>query len=316
MVSPTSTQENKKRMGRGLRRYIRILWLSYRLWLRCDCVDLSAAFAFHTLQSFFPALLITLAIASRFLGQDETLLLQAKLLVGQLIPSDSMPIFSDALSRFLRQGLGAGLAGVLLLLLNANNIYLTLQRGADRLWWNRPYGLESLSWLRIVQRFLLLRLKSLLILLLIGPILVADQIIGNFRVFGSTLLRDWLSNSLPAQFLWLGRLSIGADFLLSSILAFISVIVLLWLLPSQRVPWRPLVPGAILISLISTVLTVILGRLLFLLGLRFQAYGVVGGILLLTLWLWLLGVILYFGQCLSVTIARWPRGGPSAPPQL
>ncbi|MFM9087341.1 MAG: YhjD/YihY/BrkB family envelope integrity protein [Cyanobium sp.] len=292
------------------------MWLSYRLWLRCDCVDLSAAFAFHTLQSFFPALLITLAIASRFLGQDETLLLQAKLLVGQLIPSDSMPIFSDALSRFLRQGLGAGLAGVLLLLLNANNIYLTLQRGADRLWWNRPYGLESLSWLRIVQRFLLLRLKSLLILLLIGPILVADQIIGNFRVFGSTLLRDWLSNSLPAQFLWLGRLSIGADFLLSSILAFISVIVLLWLLPSQRVPWRPLVPGAILISLISTVLTVILGRLLFLLGLRFQAYGVVGGILLLTLWLWLLGVILYFGQCLSVTIARWPRGGPSAPPQL
>lgn len=316
MVSPTSTQENKKRMGRGLRRYIRILWLSYRLWLRCDCVDLSAAFAFHTLQSFFPALLIALAIASRFLGQDETLLLQAKLLVGQLIPSDSMPIFSDALSRFLRQGLGAGLAGVLLLLLNANNIYLTLQRGADRLWWNRPYGLESLSWLRIVQRFLLLRLKSLLILLLIGPILVADQIIGNFRVFGSTLLRDWLSNSLPAQFLWLGRLSIGADFLLSSILAFISVIVLLWLLPSQRVPWRPLVPGAILISLISTVLTVILGRLLFLMGLRFQAYGVVGGILLLTLWLWLLGVILYFGQCLSVTIARWPRGGPSAPPQL
>ncbi|MFM9046878.1 MAG: YhjD/YihY/BrkB family envelope integrity protein [Cyanobium sp.] len=316
MVSPTSTQENKKRMGRGLRRYIRILWLSYRLWLRCDCVDLSAAFAFHTLQSFFPALLIALAIASRFLGQDETLLLQAKLLVGQLIPSDSMPIFSDALSRFLRQGLGAGLAGVLLLLLNANNIYLTLQRGADRLWWNRPYGLESLSWLRIVQRFLLLRLKSLLILLLIGPILVADQIIGNFRVFGSTLLRDWLSNSLPAQFLWLGRLSTGADFLLSSILAFISVIVLLWLLPSQRVPWRPLVPGAILISLISTVLTVILGRLLFLLGLRFQAYGVVGGILLLTLWLWLLGVILYFGQCLSVTIARWPRGGPSAPPQL
>ncbi|MFM7170261.1 MAG: YhjD/YihY/BrkB family envelope integrity protein [Cyanobium sp.] len=316
MVSPNSTQENKERMGRGLRRYIRILWLSYRLWLRCDCVDLSAAFAFHTLQSFFPALLIALAIASRFLGQDETLLLQAKLLVGQLIPSDSMPIFSDALSRFLRQGLGAGLAGVLLLLLNANNIYLTLQRGADRLWWNRPYGLESLSWLRIVQRFLLLRLKSLLILLLIGPILVADQIIGNFRVFGSTLLRDWLSNSLPAQFLWLGRLSIGADFLLSSILAFISVIVLLWLLPSQRVPWRPLVPGAILISLISTVLTVILGRLLFLMGLRFQAYGVVGGILLLTLWLWLLGVILYFGQCLSVTIARWPRGGPSAPPQL
>lgn len=303
-------------MGLGLRRHIRILWLSYRLWLRCDCIDLSAAFAFHTLQSFFPALLIALAIASRFLGQDETLLQQAKLVVGQLIPSDSMPLFTDALSRFVRQSFGAGLAGIILLLLNANNIYLTLQRGADRLWWNRPYGLESLSWLRVIQRFLWLRLKSFLILLLIGPILIADQVMGNFRVFGSTLLRDWLSNSLPDGFTWLGRLSYGADFLLSNILAFVSVIALLWLLPSRRVPWRPLVPGALLISIISTLLTVILGRLLFAIGLRFQAYGVVGGVLLLTLWLWLLGVILYFGQCLSVTIARWPRGGPSAPPPI
>ncbi len=316
MIFPPAAQENKKRMGLGLRRHIRTLWLSYRLWLRCDCIDLSAAFAFHTLQSFFPALLIALALASRFLGQDEALLQQAKLVVGQLIPSDSMPLFTDALSRFLRQGFGAGLAGIVLLLLNANNIYLTLQRGADRLWWNRPYGLESLSWLRVVQRFLWLRLKSLLILLLIGPILVADQVIGNFRVFGSTLLRDWLSETLPDGFTWLGRLSYGTDFLLSNILAFVSVMALLWLLPSRQVPWRPLVPGALLISVISTLLTVILGRLLFAIGLQFQAYGVVGGVLLLTLWLWLLGVILYFGQCLSVTIARWPRGGPSAPPPV
>jgi len=121
------------------------LWQTYRLWLRCDCIDLSAAFAFHTLQSFFPALLIALALGSQFLGQDETLLEQARLLLARIIPGESMPIFSDALSRFLRQGFGAGIAGLILLLLNANNIYLTLQRGADRLWWNRPYGLEALS---------------------------------------------------------------------------------------------------------------------------------------------------------------------------
>lgn len=303
-------------MGLGLRHHIRTFWLAYRLWLRCDCIDLSAAFAFHTLQSFFPALLIALALASRFLGQDEALLQQVKLVVGQVIPSDSMSLFTDALSRFLRQGFGAGLAGVVLLVLNANNIYLTLQRGADRIWWNRPYGLESLSWLKIVQRFLWLRLKSLLILLLIGPILIADQLMGNLRVFGSTTLRGWLSNTLPDRLTWLGQLSSGADFFLSSVLAFLSVFVLLWLLPSRRVPWRPLIPGAVLISSIATLLTVILGRLLFAIGLRFQAYGVVGGVLLLTLWLWLLGVILYFGQCLSVTLARWPRGGPSAPPPL
>lgn len=297
----------------GVRR-IGILWRAYRLWLRCDCIDLSAAFAFHTLQSFFPALLIALALASRLLGQDEDLLDHARQLLTQILPTESLPLFMDALSRFLRQGFGAGIAGVVLLLLNANNIYLTLQRGADRIWWNRPSGLEAMPWIKVVQKFFYLRLKSLLILVLVGPLLIADQLIGNIRVLGSTILRDLLSDLLPERLGWLGSLSSGADLLLSNVLAFVAVTVLLWLLPSRRVPLRPLVPGALLISIVSTVLTVVLGRVLYTMGLRFQAYGVVGGVLLLTLWLWLLGVILYFGQCLSVAIARSPRGGPSAPP--
>jgi membrane protein len=46
-----------------------------------------------------------------------------------------------------------------------------------------------------------------------------------------------------------------------------------------------------------------LGRALLALGLRFQAYGVVGGILLLTLWVWLVGVILYYAQCFSLVLS-------------
>lgn len=309
-----SSQPKNRPIATGLVRRLRILWLAYRLWLRSDCIDLSAAFAFHTLQSFFPALLIALALASRLLGQNDALLERVRLLLAGVIPPESMPLFADALARFIRQGWGAGLVGVVLLLLNANNIYLTLQRGADRLWWNRPSGLEFLTWKRIVQRFLWLRIKSLFILVLVGPLLILDQLIGNFRVLGSTILRDWLSNSLPSSYGWLGQFSVGTDLLLSNVLAFASVLVLLWLLPSRRVPLRPLIPGALLISTIITYLTLILGRTLFALGLRFQAYGVVGGILLLMLWLWLLGVILYFGQCVSVTIARHPRGGRSALP--
>ncbi|MFN9645415.1 MAG: YihY/virulence factor BrkB family protein [Cyanobacteriota bacterium] len=297
-----------------LRRRLRVFWRAYRLWLRCDCIDLSAAFAFHTLQSFFPALLIALAFASRVLGRDDALLERVRLLLSQVLPSQTTPIFEDALSRFLRQGFGAGIVGLLLLLLNANNIYLTLQRGADRLWWNRPSGLESLTWIKLVRRFIWLRMKSLLILFLVGPLMILDQLIGNIRVLGSTLLRELLSNVLAPRYAFLGRFSAGTDLLLSAFLGFVSVMVLLWLLPSRRVPWRPLIPGALLISLLSTSLTILLGRLLFAMGLRFQAYGIIGGILLLLFWLWLLGVILYFGQCLSVTIAGLRRGGPSALP--
>ncbi|MEB3261004.1 MAG: YihY/virulence factor BrkB family protein [Cyanobacteriota bacterium] len=300
-------------MGTLCARRLRILWLSYRLWLRCDCIDLSAAFAFHTLQSFFPAALIALAFASRVLGQDEVLLERVRDLLAQVIPSQAAaPLVEEALARFLRQGSGAGIVGIILLLLNANNIYLTLQRGADRLWWDRPSGLDSLPWTRVVRRFVVLRLKSLLILCLVGPLIILDQLMGNIRVLGSTMLRGWVSKSFPTRFAFLGEFSTGADLLLSTLLGFVSMMVLLWLLPSRPVPLRALVPGAALISSFSTLLTVLLGRLLFALGLRFQAYGVIGGILLLMFWLWVLGVILYFGQCLSVTMAHPRRGGPSA----
>ena len=88
----------------------------------------------------------------------------------------------------------------------------------------------------------------------------------------------------------------------------------LWLLPSRRIPWRPLLPGALLAGVSITLLNLLLGRTLFLLGLRFQTYGVVGGVLVLTLWVWLVGVILYYGQCLSVVLALQDRGGRSTLP--
>ena len=50
-------------------------------------------------------------------------------------------------------------------------------------------------------------------------------------------------------------------------------------------------------------LNTFLGLSIVSLGNRYQAYGVIGGVLVLTLWVWLVGVILYFGQCLSVELA-------------
>jgi len=82
---------------------------------------------------------------------------------------------------------------------------------------------------------------------------------------------------------------------------------LLWVLPSRRIRWRPLLPGALLIGISLTFLNFALGRLLVALGVRFQAYGLVGGVLVLSLWVWLVGVILYYGQCLCVVLDRRHR---------
>jgi membrane protein len=293
------------------RRSFKPFWQAYRLWLRADCDDLSAAFAYHTLQSFFPALLIILALVSRLLGRDRQLLERLIDLVSRVLPVSALPGFEATLDRFTRQGVGAGILGIVLLVLSASNIYLTLQRGADRLWWNRPFGFDGLTWQQTILRFLALRFKALFLLLVVGLLIVLDQLIRNLRFFGSSMIRSWLLDRLPFQWLGFGSVSTGVDVALSFLISFFAALIFLWLLPSRRIPLRPLLPGALLVSQAITLLNLVLGRSLVLLGLRFQAYGVVGGVLALTLWVWLVGVILYYGQCLSVVLARRSQGGHS-----
>jgi membrane protein len=285
-------------------RSLKTLWLAYQLWLCTDCIDLSAAFAYHTLQSFFPALLIGLSMASRWLGRDRDLLEHLLALIGQIIPISFQPVVEETLTRFLLQGIGAGLFGFLLLAFSANNIYLSLQRGADRLWWNRPLDFESLTVRQVVVRFITLRLKALLLLLFVGPLIVLDQWISNIRFLGFSFVRSWIDPLLPA-FLRAGvSVSLGLDISISLVIAILVTLALLWWLPSRRIPLAPLVPAAVLAGSGITLLNLLLGRSLFALGFRFQAYGVVGCILLFTLWIWFLGAILYYGICFAVIRSR------------
>jgi len=286
------------------RRAFRTFWHAYLLWLHEDCIDLSAAFAYHMLQSVFPTLLIALSLSSLWLGRDRLLLDRLVHWLYAVLPASSQPLVEQTLLRFLGQGVGAGALGFVLLVLAANNIYLSLQRGADRIWWRRPSFQEALPWPRLVERFLLLRFKAFLLLVLIGPLIVLDQWISNIRFLGYHLLRRWVDPLLPNLLRLSGSVSLGFDLLLSLLLSILVTLLLLWWLPSRRVPLRPLIPAAALTALTITLLNLGLGRVLVLLGFRFQAYGVVGVVLLLSLWVWLIGVLIYYGHCLAAVLAR------------
>ena len=59
-----------------------------------------------------------------------------------------------------------------------------------------------------------------------------------------------------------------------------------------------------MIGFALTVLNLAVSRSILSLGSRFQAYGVIGSVLVLTLWVWMVGVVIYFGQCWSVELAK------------
>ena len=291
---------------RPLRRLIRSLWCACLRWAKCDCVDLSAAFAYYTLQSIFPILLISLSIASWFLGRQEVLERQIIAYASGVLPPSAVVIVQNTLMQLVRQGFGAGLLGAGVLLLTAGNVYLTLQRGSERLWdgviasqqRNLPFKLQAAQFIRN-------RLEAFFVVILIGLLIVIDQLSANVRMIPSAALTE-LSLAIP----WLGGflsripvLQFGR--LMVPFLGFSAAALLLqFLLPSRRVPFKPLIPGALLIGFCLTVLNLAVSRSILSLGARFQAYGVIGSVLVLTLWVWMVGVVIYFGQCWSVELAK------------
>ena len=282
------------------------LWGACERWTKSDCIDLSAAFAYYTLQSFFPILLISLSIASWLLGKQEGLDQKIILVAAQILPPSVVELVETTLFKLIDQGFGAGILGAMFLLFTAGNAYLSLQRGSDRLWEDELPSKRVINsaWREQASRFLRNRIEAFLIVFFIGFLMVIDQISANLRMIPSTVLEKLTnSNNIVSEiFLKLPLLQVGQ--IAIPLIGFSLMALLLQaLLPSRKVPLKPLIPGSLLIGIGLTTLNLAVSKSILSLGVRFQAYGFIGGFLVLTLWVWLLGVVLYFGQCWSVVIA-------------
>ncbi len=292
-------------MQRSTTWIITSLWGACERWSKSDCIDLSAAFAYYTLQSFFPILLISLSIASWFLGKQDGLDQQIISVSAQILPPSVVELVETTLFKLIDQGFGAGILGAMFLLFTAGNAYLSLQRGSDRLWEDElPSRRINSAWQDQASRFLRNRIEAFLVVFFIGFLMVLDQISANLRMIPTTVLTKILnsSNFISEFILKLPLLQVG-QFALPLVGFSLMALLLQALLPSRKVPLKPLIPGSILIGIGLTTLNLAVSKSILSLGTRFQAYGFIGGFLVLTLWVWLLGVILYFGQCWSVVIA-------------
>lgn len=292
-------------MQRSTTWIIKSLWGACERWSKSDCIDLSAAFAYYTLQSFFPILLISLSIASWFLGKQDGLDQQIISVAAQILPPSVVELVETTLFKLIDQGFGAGILGAMFLLFTAGNAYLSLQRGSDRLWEDQlPSRRINSAWQEQASRFLRNRIEAFLVVFFIGFLMVLDQISANLRMIPTTVLEK-ISNSsnfISEFIIKLPLLQVG-QFALPLVGFSLMALLLQALLPSRKVPLKPLLPGSILIGIGLTTLNLAVSKSILSLGTRFQAYGFIGGFLVLTLWVWLLGVVLYFGQCWSVVIA-------------
>ena len=89
----------------------------------------------------------------------------------------------------MAQGFGAGLFGVALLVLAASNAYLTLQRGADRLWEEfLPQTTTVVPLKTQAIDFVRGRLEAFLIVVLAASLIVLEQIVFNLSRVPESLI--------------------------------------------------------------------------------------------------------------------------------
>ena len=293
------------------------LWRAGQRWVSHECVDLSAAFAYFTLQSIFPLLLIALSVFANVIGKADSLDYLFSSL-SPVLPPSALDLVETTLRGLVDQGFGAGLFGVVVLLVTASNAFLTLQRGADRLWeeW-MPSPTQSQSFSFQAIQFIRSRLEAFMIVLLLASLLLVEQVVVGFRQLPDELLAT-LQQFAPELSLVLrtGPVTRLGQILLPTLFLSLLALLLQRVLPSRRVPLRPLIPGSLLIGFSLTILNSVLSLSIISLGNRYQAYGVIGGVLVLTLWVWLVGLILYFGQCWSVELSLRLRQPAQGQPNL
>jgi membrane protein len=164
-----------------------------------------------------------------------------------------------------------------------------------------------------VANFLRVRIEAFALLLLVALFTVLDQLTTSFRMLDPGTWRAALMEQMPAAVHPFFPVSAALDLTLSLVASCFLAFILLRMLPSRPVPLRPLIAGALLIGVSLTGLNIALGRSLISLGARFQAYGIIGGFLVLTLWVLVVGVVLYYGVAVSVVVNEPLAGGRSAP---
>ena len=256
-------------------------WLS---WRHNEGNLTAASVAYYAVLSFFPLLLLLISVFG-FVMRFSTGAQDAQDRLLHVLAENTAPILVDHVKSVLtgiqdKAGIGGPL-GLVTLLLAAIGIFTHLDIAMNRIWNTTPR--RGRSFLRAVRDALFHRVRAFLILMALGVLIwvafVADTV--------SSAMRPWVADLAGGNLLWAsGRLAVS--------LAVNSVLLMLIykLLPRTHVQWKAAARGGVLAAILWEISRQVLS--LMLLGKKYTAYGVVGSLMALMLWIYIASCIFFF----------------------
>jgi membrane protein len=263
---------------------------------------LGAALAYYMVFSLAPVLLIAIGMASLVVGADTAragVVDEIKLTLGP----DTAGALTAILDDTSKSGNGAGvtLLGLATLLIGASGVFVELQDSLNRIWKTEARPQTG----NIVVYFLRNRLLSFSAVVATGFLLLASLVISSYL----SALSRWLTSAeLPGTALMWHGLSL----LLSFGLITVMFALIFKVLPDALVTWRDVWIGAALTALLFTCGQSVIGLYLGQSGLS-SAYGAVGSLVVLLVWVYYSAQIVLFGA--EFTHAYAHQCGSRKPPQ-
>lgn len=273
--------------------------ITFQEWQNDEVPRLAAAFAFYTVFSIAPLLVVVIGIAGLLMGEATT---YGKVFdqVRALIGSQGQEILQSAIASIQKNNgsIWATLTGFVTLFIGATSVFAELQADLDRIWKVKPKPGQDL-WSFIRNRVL-----SLGMVLVIGFLLLVSLIVSTIL----SSVGDYILG-ISASFQFVLQI---VNFVVS-----FGVITLLFAaiykyLPDSNVRWYDVWIGASVTSFLF-----VLGKFVISFYLAKSAiassFGAAGALILLLLWVYYSSQILFFGA--EFTKVQASTRGPGIPPK-
>ena len=266
-----------------------IAWETFEDFFRARSPTRGAAISFYAVTSFVPVLVIAIAIAGYFFGDEaarERIVAELRGLLG----SEGAILVEGAIESGyeLSTGTFAAIVSIAGFMLISSGVFLELRRGLNDIWNVEPRNgtLPRLMRERAASFGLVVALGFMLLISL-----VADAVINAFT--------DIINVNLAIGAALLRIVNSGVSFLIvAGLFAAIYRI-----LPARKLEWRDVALGAVLTAALFEVGKLAIGSYL---GSRAvgSSYGAAGALIALLFWVYYSVQIFLFGASLAHVLAR------------
>ncbi|QBS60326.1 YihY/virulence factor BrkB family protein [Bordetella parapertussis] len=264
---------------------------SAREWSRHRASSKGAALSLYMVFSLAPMLILVIAVAGAFFGEEAVrseLFSQVRDLTGER----GAEVIQTVLASAHESGSGwlAALLWICVLVFSATTAFAELKASLDELWDVKEdkSGLQGLVRSRMLSFGLVLVLALFLLLSL-----TLNAALGAAKGYYGDL---WSTSAFAMAADWLSNL-----FSFAVVTALFAVVYKL--LPSKRIPWLDVIPGAIVTAALFLAGKWGIGLYLER-GAAVSAYGAAGSLIALLLWIYYSAQIFFFGAVFTRQFAE------------